>query len=142
MKLPELFDLIKQFEAGSLLRLEYETEEGRVVLEKGGQPVVSSAPVPAPAAVSAPAVTAESQAEVLYIRTPLVGSFYVASEPGKPPFVKPGDRVKKGQTVCVIEAMKMINEVPAPCDCLIEKALPRDGALVGFDEPLFEIREL
>lgn len=140
MKLPELFDLMKQFEAGSLLRLEYETEEGRVVLEKGGQPVVISAP--APAAVSAPAVTAESQAEALYIRTPLVGSFYGAPEPGKPPFVKPGDRVKKGQTVCVIEAMKMINEVPAPCDCLIAKALPRDGALVGFDEPLFEIREL
>lgn len=141
MKQEELFGLMERFEAGSITRLEFEANGTRIVLEKGGAyaPAPSqSAPVPAR---EMPAKEAEPQ-EGPCIKTPLVGTFYAASEPGKPPFVKAGDTVKKGQTVCIIEAMKMINEVPAPCDCVIEKALAQDGVLVGFNEPLFLIREL
>ena len=61
--------------------------------------------------------------------------------PDAAPFVQVGDHVKKGQTVCLMEAMKMMNEVQAPCDCVIEEILQEDGALVSFGEPLLRYRE-
>ena len=64
-----------------------------------------------------------------------------ASAPDAEPFVKVGDKVKKGQTVCLMEAMKMMNEVQAPCDCVIEAVLQEDGALVSFGDPLIRYRE-
>ena len=65
-----------------------------------------------------------------------------SAAPGEAPFVKAGDQVRKGQTVCVLEAMKMMSEVPAPADCIIEEVLVKDGELVGFDAPMFRIREV
>ena len=76
------------------------------------------------------------------LNAPLVGTFYAAPAPGEAPFVKAGDQVRKGQTVCVLEAMKMMSEVPAPADCIIEEVLVKDGELVGFDAPMFRIREV
>lgn len=72
-----------------------------------------------------------------FITAPMVGTYYAASAPGQSPFVMPGDRVFKGQTVCMMEAMKMISEIPAPCDCVIEEILKVDGDLAAFGEPLF-----
>ena len=76
------------------------------------------------------------------VKAPLVGTFYAAPAPGEAPFVSVGDTVKKGQTLCVLEAMKMMSEVPAPMDCVILEVLAKDGELVGFDAPLFRVREL
>ena len=90
-----------------------------------------SAPAPAPDVEEGRAVTA-----------PLVGTYYAAPGPEQPPFVKAGDRVKKGETLCLIEAMKMMSEVPAPMDCVILEVLAKDGELMGFDAPLFRVREL
>jgi biotin carboxyl carrier protein len=67
----------------------------------------------------------------------MVGTFYAASAPEQPPFVQVGDRVRKGQPVCLLEAMKMMSEIPAPCDCEITAVLKENGALVSFGEPLF-----
>ena len=103
-------------------------------------PVVEAAPVAAAQPAAAPAAAAPAAGAT--IDAPLVGTFYVASAPGEAPFVKPGDTVHKGQTIGLIEAMKMINEIPAPCDCVIESLVAQDGALVGFGDPLFQIREL
>lgn len=143
-----LFDLIAAFEKGSAARLEYTEGESRLVLERS----IPAAPFPPaqPAAVCAPAVPATPAATAAVtpptagsaIRAPLVGTFYAAAEPGAAPFVRPGDTVQKGQTVCILEAMKMINEIPAPCNCVIEECLLKDGELAGFDDPLFTIREL
>ena len=83
----------------------------------------------APAAEEAPAVTA-----------PLVGTFYAAPAPEQPPFVMPGDRVKKGQTVCLLEAMKTMIEVPAPCDCVIGEVLKANGELAAFGEALMRYK--
>ena len=69
-----------------------------------------------------------------------MGTFYAAPAPDQPPFVKVGDRVKKGQTVCLIEAMKMMSEVPAPCDCIIEAVLKDNGELAAFGEPLLRYK--
>ncbi len=75
------------------------------------------------------------------ITAPLVGTFYAAPAPGTAPFAAPGTAVKKGDTVCVLEAMKMMNDVPAPFDCVIEEVLLSDGALAGFGDGLFRVRE-
>ena len=76
------------------------------------------------------------------INAPLVGTFYAASAPGEAPFVQAGSQVKQGDTVCLLEAMKMISEVPAPFDCVIEEVLAKDGELAAFDSPLFRVRRL
>ena len=71
-----------------------------------------------------------------------MGTFYAAPAPGEAPFVKAGDQVRKGQTVCVLEARKMMSEVPAPVDCISEEVLVKDGELVGLDAPMFRMREV
>lgn len=137
-----LFQLMKEFEAGSITRLEYAEGDTRLALEKATAPVAAVA-VAAPAA-AAPAATAApvEDESARTVDAPLVGTFYAAPDPSSPAFVKPGDTVKKGQTMCIVEAMKMINEVPAPFDCAVEKCLVADGELVGFGQAMFAVREL
>ena len=103
----------------------------------GCRSFVLSLPRPPVAAAPAPAVQPEGPC----ITAPLVGTFYAASAPDAAPFVQVGDKVKKGQTVCLMEAMKMMNEVHVPCDCTIEAILQEDGALVSFGDPLIRYRE-
>ena len=93
-------------------------------------------------AEAAAPVPAAGQDQGETVNAPLVGTFYAAPAPGEAPFVKAGDQGRKGQTVCVLEAMKMMSEVPAPADCIIEEVLVKDGELVGFDAPMFRIREV
>ena len=146
----ELLALMDHFSASVLYRMEYEEGDTRLVLEKAppapAVPLMAAAPAAVPAAAVAPAAPAlESdapQAEGSAIKAPLVGTFYAAPSPEDAPFVKAGDTVKKNDTVCIIEAMKMMSEVPAPCDCVIEEVLSASGELVGFGQPLFRIREL
>jgi acetyl-CoA carboxylase biotin carboxyl carrier protein len=76
-----------------------------------------------------------------YIKAPLVGVFYAAPSPEKEPFVSVGQRVKKGETVCMVEAMKMMSEVTAPKDGTITKILVENGDFIEFDQPLFTIQE-
>ena len=71
-----------------------------------------------------------------------MGTFYAAPAPGEEAFAAPGKQVKKGETLCLIEAMKMMSEIPAPADCVVEEVLARDGEAVGFGEPLFRIRRV
>ena len=138
----ELLALMDRFSASALHRMEFEEGNLRLVLEKA--PPSPAVPIAAvPAAVPAAAAPAEApQAEGSVIKAPLVGTFYAAPSPEVAPFVKAGDTVKKNDTVCILEAMKMMSEVPAPCDCVIEEVLPASGELVGFGQPLFRIREL
>lgn len=147
MTLEQITSLLKAFDESSASRLKYTCGEEQITLEKAvAQSAVVCAPVveTAPVAVAQPAAApaAAAPAAGATIDAPLVGTFYVASAPGEAPFVKPGDTVHKGQTIGLIEAMKMINEIPAPCDCVIESLVAQDGALVGFGDPLFQIREL
>lgn len=142
----ELLALLDHFSASALHRMEYEEGGVRLMLEKAPPaPTAAEPAVPAAASAAAPvpAVPAAApKAEDSVIKAPLVGTFYAAPSPEAAPFVRAGDRVKKDNTVCIIEAMKMMSEVPAPCDCVIEEVLPASGDLVGYDQPLFRIREL
>ena len=141
----ELLELMDRFSDSSLYRMEYAQGEERLVLEKAApaQAAAAAAVPVVPAAVPAMApAEAAVEAEGSAIKAPLVGTFYAAASPEAGPFVKAGDRVKKNDTVCIIEAMKMMSEVPAPCDCVIDEVLVGNGELVGYDQPLFRIREL
>ena len=135
----EIYDLIACFERSSLQTLRLSRQDFSIELSRGGSAAAAPA---APAAMTAPAAVsaAPREADGEAITAPLVGTFYAAPAPDQPPFVSVGDRVKKGQTVCLIEAMKMMSEVPAPCDCIIEEVLKANGDLVSFGEPLFRYR--
>lgn len=135
----EIFELLDRFERSSAVTMKVSVGGDTLELSRAGSPA-PAAPAAAPAAAAPTAAPAPAE-EGLLIRAPLVGTFYAASAPGQPPLVKPGDTVKKGQTVCLIEAMKMMSEIAAPCDCVIEAALAKDGELLAFDAPIFRYRE-
>ncbi len=75
-----------------------------------------------------------------FVTAPLVGVFYAASEPGAEPFVRVGHPVKKGDTLCIIEAMKLFNEIESTCGGTVESVLVENGAMVEFGQPLFSIK--
>ena len=133
----EIFDLMDRFERSKLQSMKLSCQDFSIELCRP-----EPAPVyAAPAVVAAPAAPAAAPAEEgPAITAPLVGTYYAASAPDQPPFVAVGDKVSKGQTVCLIEAMKMMSEVPAPCDCIIEEVLKANGELVSFGDPLFRYK--
>lgn len=99
---------------------------------------VAAAPAPvapaAPAAAAAPASPAAAQT----MKSPMVGTFYRSASPTAAPFVEEGQSVKEGDTLCIIEAMKMMNQIQADRSGVIKKILVENGATVEFDQPLFE----
>jgi acetyl-CoA carboxylase biotin carboxyl carrier protein len=150
----ELKELISIFEESELSEIEIEEDGSRMRLQKhnpnssGMMPQMvysSGAPQQADASAPAPAPAEEAPAEVTYAHTidsPMVGTFYVASGPGEPPFAQEGDQITEGTTVCIVEAMKLMNEVSAKSNCVIEKVLIENGQPVEFGQPLFAIRKL
>ena len=131
----EIYALIARFDHSSLQTLRLSKQDFSIELSR------SSAQSPAPSAPAAvqspvPAPAAPAQEEYDAVTSPLVGAFYLAPAPDQPPYVQVGDRVKKGQTLCLIEAMKMMSEIPAPCDCIIQAVLKEDGELVAFGDAL------
>lgn len=143
MELESIYALMERFERSSITGLELEQNGTRLKLEKA----VAVAAAPAAAAtvaVAAPAAAPQQapQEEGEYIKAPLVGTFYTAAGPDAAPFVQAGDKVRKGQTVCILEAMKAMSEIPAPMDCVIEEVMLDNGSLAAFDAPLFRVRRL
>lgn len=136
----EIFELMARFDQSGITSFKLTTKDVTLELGKGAAAPAAPSPVLPTAPAAAPAA-APAQPEGPCITAPLVGTFYAASAPDAEPFVKVGDKVKKGQTVCLMEAMKMMNEVQAPCDCVIEAVLQEDGALVSFGDPLIRYRE-
>ncbi|TNE60327.1 MAG: acetyl-CoA carboxylase biotin carboxyl carrier protein [Bacteroidetes bacterium] len=125
-----------------------ESAEKAPVMIPAAQPVVTVAPPapapvaapPAPATPAAPAAAAPAEddtANLLTVKSPMVGTFYRSSAPEKPPFVKVGDVVEVGDTVCIIEAMKLFNEIESDVKGKIVKVLVDDASPVEYDQPLF-----
>ena len=114
------------------------TPTGQVVYANPAPQVMQAAPVAAAPAPAAP--IAETPAETGFVaRSPMVGTFYRAPNPESPDFVKVGDSVKVGQTLCIIEAMKLLNEIEAEKEGVIKQILCENGQGVEFDQPLFII---
>lgn len=95
---------------------------------------VAALPAPAPVAASAPAV------DLHVVTSPIVGTFYASPSPDSPPFVKVGDRVKKGQVLCIVEAMKLMNEIESDADGVVAEIHPRNAQPVEYGEPLFGLQ--
>lgn len=108
-------------------------------------PEFTSAPAPHPApAVAAPATpkpaAAEVEEDLHLVRSPIVGTFYEAPSPGAPPFVKPGDTVEVGQVLCIVEAMKLMNEIESDVAGELVKILAKNGQPIEYGQELFAIR--
>ena len=165
MNINEIKDLMAQFDQSSLREFSYKNQSDELTFSKNessaavaATPSVSAAPVvvpvqPASAPVSetvsqaaptaAPEVGPEAPAPAAegdVVESPLVGVAYLAAGPDKPAFVSVGDQVKKGQTLMIIEAMKVMNEVPAPKDGLITEILVQNEEMVEFGKGLVRIK--
>lgn len=160
MKLNEIQDLIKFVSKSGVSEVELETKEIKIVIRtpKTASQVVMqpatvvAAPVhvapvtqaaPSPAAVTAPAETkgtapaASDDSKYVTIKSPMIGTFYRSSGPDKPPFVNVGDEISTGKPVCIIEAMKLFNEIESDVKGKIVKVLVNDASPVEYDQPLF-----
>ncbi|MFP5235323.1 MAG: acetyl-CoA carboxylase biotin carboxyl carrier protein [Acidobacteriota bacterium] len=93
-----------------------------------------------PAAAVPAAAPADPDAGLHIIKSPIVGTYYGSPSPGAPPFVSPGDRVEKGQVVCIVEAMKLMNEIEADAAGEIVRCLVSNGQPIEFGQPLFSVR--
>jgi acetyl-CoA carboxylase biotin carboxyl carrier protein len=124
-----------------LTEIEYESDGQRVRVNRASQTVISAPAAAMPAAGAAsPAPAAPAGPPAGAVTSPMVGTAYLAPEPGAANFVKPGDRVKKGQTLLIIEAMKVMNPIPAPEAGVVEAILINDGQPVEYGEPLLVVR--
>jgi acetyl-CoA carboxylase biotin carboxyl carrier protein len=144
-KLKTLIDLVSE---SNVSELEITEAEGKVRIVKSGGAVVQQyvpAPMPAPAAAAAPAAVAELPAPVAavptghVVKSPMVGTFYRSSSPGAKAFVEVGSQVKEGETICIIEAMKILNEIEADKSGTVTKILGENGQAVEDGQPLFVI---
>ena len=145
-KLKTLIDLVSE---SNISELEITEAEGKVRIVKAGVAMVAApvAPAPAPpvetAAMAAAAAAATAAAEAAaepegkVIKSPMVGTFYRSASPGAKAFADAGDNVKIGQPVCIIEAMKIMNEIESDCDGKILRILCENGQAVEFGQPLF-----
>lgn len=137
-KLKKLIDLVQE---SGISELEVtEGEEKVKIVKSGGAGVVYAAPAPAPSAAPLPPgpVVAAAPAEIPghLVKSPMVGTFYRSPSPGAKPFVEVGDAVKSGDTICIIEAMKLLNEIECDKDGVVKAILVENGQPVEYGEPL------
>ena len=161
MNISEIKDLLAQFDASTLREFSYKNNGEELNLSKNQTTSVTAAPVAptvevvapapqapvaAPAAVETPATPVEEAsappqaAEGEVVESPLVGVAYLSPSPEKPAFVSIGDTVKKGQTLLIVEAMKVMNEVPAPKDGVITEILVANEEVVDYGKGLVRIK--
>ena len=146
MNLDTLKEIVKVAKDQGVAELEVEGKDYKVAVRfvGGAAPIVHHAPVvhhaPAAAPVAAPAKAAASDAGLHVIKSPFVGTFYGSPSPGKPVYVKVGDKVRAGQPLCVLEAMKIMNEIDADIAGEIVEICVENESLVEFGQPLFKIK--
>jgi len=158
MKLDEIKELARIFGKSKLDKMKIKMKDFELEMEKGGNTVSVAAAPTVTTSVSTPAATAPAPAKSTevpvesapktaapkgeIISSPMVGTFYASPSPDAPPFVQVGDKVKKGETLCILEAMKIMNELDAEFDCEILETLVEDGEAVEYDKPLFVVKKL
>ncbi len=140
-RIRRLVELMNEHE---LAEIDLRQADLRIRLRKGGEPIITTevarsraggAPAGAAPAAAAPA----PETELVLIKSPMIGTFYGSANPESPPFVKVGDHIGPTTTVCIIEAMKVFNEIPAETSGLVVSVLVANGEPVEFGQPLFKI---
>lgn len=164
MNITEIKKLLEMFDASNSVKLKITNEGFEISLEKTAAkaqkvaqiqtPAIQAAnstnpsvdsnteSTPAPESSANPAPKATVSANTEQITSPMVGTFYRAPSPDSAPYVNVGDKVKKGQTIAIIEAMKIMNEIEAEFDCKIVEIVPNDAQSVEFDAVLFVVEKL
>ncbi|MFH0993407.1 MAG: biotin/lipoyl-containing protein [bacterium] len=137
MTLKEIQGIIKDFEASALTTLEMELEGFKLKLSKLSSAPAPNAPIP-DNATPCPAPVLPNTTCVA-VKSPLVGPYYSSATPAGEPFVQVGQIVRKGQTVCIIEAMKIMNEIAAPVAGVVERIDVKNGQVVGYDQVLITL---
>lgn len=155
-----ILSLLEKFDTSSVKELEIQKDGTKISLSKNDRAIQSQAPAQFPTATSQAAAspvatknTAEAASEkkaaasskasdALTIKSPIVGTFYRSPSPDSPAYVEKGKKVKKGDVICILEAMKMMNSLEAEFDCIIEDILVTNGELVEFDQDLFTVKKI
>ena len=144
MDLKEIQNLIKFVAKSGASEVKLEMDDVKITIRTGSEndtTIVQHAPAPAPAAApqeaSAPAASANDDSKYITIKSPIIGTFYRKPSPDKPVFVEVGTEIKEGDVLCVIEAMKLFNEIESEVSGKIVKVLVDDSSPVEFDQPLF-----
>lgn len=157
-----VFEVLKQFNDSSIVDLDFSRDGTRLALKKKeacipgmvstatsvavpvSQPIPADAENTAPAASAVTPATPEAPTEVPgeTIKSPVVGTFYRAPSPDSPAYAEKGSKIKKGEPLCLIEAMKMMNTLTAEFDLEVLAVLPENGDLVEYDQPLFTVQRL
>lgn len=146
-KVRKLVELMNEHE---LAEIDLKQGDQRIRLRKGGEPVMMTAtPAAAPVAAAAPAAPAAPTAakpaaddpNAIVIKSPMVGTFYASANPESAPFIKVGDQVGPTTTICIIEAMKVFNEIPAEVSGKVLAVLVETGSAVEFGQPLFKLQK-
>ena len=155
MNLDDIKGILELVREHELAEFEFERDGLKLRVKKAGHEVVyaappvavAAAPVAAPAPVAVPAAAPAAAVpidapgvDLAVIKAPLVGTFYAAAEPGAKPFASVGDMVKKGQVLCIIEAMKLMNEIKSDCDGEVASVYVQNGQAVQFGERLFAVK--
>ncbi len=142
MKIPweEIEELTKYLKDKSLSEITIETKDGKITIKKDAQGVVRSSAVPHEGSHKHSATEPEIQKSKYYeVTSPMVGTFYMAPSPGTEPFVKVGSKVKIGDVLCVIEAMKIMNELPSEVNGVITEIVVKDNQTIEFGQVLMRI---
>lgn len=153
MDFKDIKELIRVFDKSELNKLKVKEGEFEISMQRGFEggvtTVTTSAPVAQVASIAAPVVASTPVVEAVsvaksgeVINSPMVGTYYSSPSPESPSFVEVGSTVKKGQTLCILEAMKIMNEVEAEYDCKIIEILVKDGSPVEYDMPIFVVEKL
>ena len=153
MNIKEIQDLIKFVSKSGVSEVEIEQKDFKITIKTpvGGSPIAAMAPMapmampmpvaaPAPAAApvaSAPTPAPAQNSNLIEIKSPMIGTFYRSAGPDKPPFVEVGQSIKPGDKVCIIEAMKLFNEIESEISGTIVKVLVNDSSPIEYDQPLF-----
>jgi acetyl-CoA carboxylase biotin carboxyl carrier protein len=146
LPLKQIKNLLKTLEDGGASEFEYEDEKVRVRVSMArGAPIVGAVHAPQVTVAAAPAHAAAKEEKgdpsVVFITSPFVGTFYRAPAPDADPFVEAGGTVKKGQTLCIVEAMKLMNEIEAEFPGTILEVLVENGQSVEFGQKLFKLKK-
>jgi len=139
-RISRLVELMKEHDLGEI---DLAQGDQKIRLRRGGEVVAAPAPSPAPAKSAAPApatsAAAESSPNLAFIKSEMVGTFYSAASPEAPPFIKVGDHVGPDTIVCIVEAMKVFNEIPAGISGKIVAVMAQNGDPVDFNSVLFKV---
>jgi acetyl-CoA carboxylase biotin carboxyl carrier protein len=158
-KLEELRELVEFLKANGIAEFDMDQDDLKVRIKFAGEPgatpaggfdmaqlsrLMASAPAAAPVAPAPPSAAAqlatELEEKLHEVKSPIVGTFYESPSPGAPPFVKIGDQVEVGQVLCIVEAMKLMNEIEADVAGEVVKRIASSGQPVEYGQPLFAIR--